>query len=131
MMTTRADAIIRMLEQSLTPLGVFRSRAMFGGRGLYLDDLFFGLIAYDSFYLKTDAQNRPDYVKAKSKPFSFESARKGLVVTSYWQCPDAVLADARTLRRWVGKALDAARRTKAAKPKRTTKRTKSRAISAR
>ena len=117
-MTVKADALIRKLEVSLTPLGAFRSRAMFGGRGLYLDDVFFGLIAYDKFYLKTDEGNRGDFLKAKTKPFSFESARKGLVVTSYWQCPDAVLKDARKLRQWIGKALDAARRKKAAKPKR-------------
>lgn len=119
-----AKAIIAKLEASLTPLGVFRSRPMFGGHGLYLDDLFFGLIAYDTVYLKTDDENRGDYVKAKAKPFSFESARKGLVVTSYWQCPDAVMKDARKLRQWIGKALDAARRKKAAKPKRTPRKPK-------
>ena len=119
-----AKAIIAKLEASLTPLGVFRSRPMFGGHGLYLDDLFFGLIAYDTVYLKTDDETRGDYVKAKAKPFSFESARKGLVVTSYWQCPDAVMKDARKLRQWIGKALDAARRKKAAKPKRTPRKPK-------
>ncbi|HJR21773.1 MAG TPA: TfoX/Sxy family protein [Dongiaceae bacterium] len=119
-----AKAIIERLEANLTPLGVFRSRPMFGGHGLYLDDLFFGLIAYDRFYLKTDEQNRGDYVKVNAKPFSFESARKGLIVTSYWQCPDAVLKDGRKLRRWIGKALDAARRKKAAKPKRAPRKPK-------
>ena len=113
-----AKAIIERLEASLTPLGVFRSRPMFGGHGLYLDDLFFGLIAYDTFYLKTDDHNRGDYVKARAKPFSYENKRKGLVATSYWQCPDAVMKDARKLRQWIGKSLDAARRKKAAKPKR-------------
>ena len=123
-MTVKSDKIIERLENSLTPLGVFRSRPMFGGQGLYLDDVFFGLIAYDKFYLKTDEQNRGDYMKAKAKPFSFESARKGLVVTSYWQCPDAVMTDARKLRQWIGKALDAARRKKAARPKRTPRKPK-------
>src|SRR5688572_31811432 len=116
-MTAKSDKIIERLESSLTPLGAFRSRPMFGGHGLYLDDLFFGLIAYDKFYLKTDEQNRGDYVKAKSKPFSFESSRKGLVTTSYWQCPSDVFEDGRKLRRWIGKALDAARR----KPKKPAK----------
>jgi DNA transformation protein len=121
-MTAKSDKIIERLESSLTPLGAFRSRPMFGGHGLYLDDLFFGLIAYDKFYLKTDEQNRGDYMKARAKPFSFESKRKGLVVTSYWRCPEAVMKDARKLRQWIGKALDAARRKKAAKPKRATRR---------
>jgi DNA transformation protein len=119
-----AKAIIEKLEATLTPLGVFRSRPMFGGHGLYLDDLFFGLIAYDKFFLKTDEHNRGDYVKAKAKPFSFESARKGLIITSYWQCPDAVMKDARKLRQWIGKALDAARRKKMARPKRATRKPK-------
>src|SRR6187200_40904 len=82
-----AKAIIAKLEATLTPLGAFRSRPMFGGHGLYLDDLFFGLIAYDKVYLKTDEQNRGDYVKAKSKPFSFESSRKGLVTTCTGNAP--------------------------------------------
>jgi DNA transformation protein len=116
-----AKTIIAKLEAGLTPLGVFRSRPMFGGHGLYLDDLFFGLIAYDRLYLKTDEQNRDDYLRARAKPFSFESARKGLVVTSYWQCPDPVLKDARKLRQWIGKALDAARRKKLARPKRASR----------
>jgi DNA transformation protein len=121
-MTAKADAIIRKLETSLTPLGAFRSRPMFGGHGLYLDDVFFALIAYDTLYLKTDEQNRPDYIKARSRPFSFESDLKGLVVTSYWRCPDATLKDARKLRNWTEKALEAARRVKAAKPKRKARR---------
>jgi DNA transformation protein and related proteins len=119
-----AKAIIARLEATLTPLGVFRSRPMFGGHGLYLDDLFFGLIAYDRFYLKTDEENRGDYVKAKVKPFSFESERKGLVVTSYWQCPDAVMKDGRKLRQWIGKALAAARRKKAVRLKRAPRKPK-------
>jgi DNA transformation protein len=123
-MTPKAAAIIQRLEASLAPLGAFRSRAMFGGHGLYLDDLFFGLIAYDKLYLKTDEQNRPDYVKAKSKPFSFEHRRKGLVITSYWQCPAAVLKDGRKLQPWIAEALAAAQRKKAAKPKRAPRKPK-------
>jgi DNA transformation protein and related proteins len=123
-MTAKAAALIRRLDASLTPLGAFRSRQMFGGHGLYLDDVFFGLIAYDTLYLKTDETNRGDYVTAKSKPFSFESSRKGLVITSYWQCPADALKDGRKLRRWIGRALEVARRAKAGKPKRTPRKPK-------
>jgi len=123
-MTAKAAALIEKLESSLTPLGAFRSRAMFGGHGLYLDDQIFGLIAYDALYLKTDYETRADFKKAKTKPFTFESERKGLVTTSYWQCPADALKDARKLRQWVGKAQQAARRVKAAKPKRKTRKPK-------
>jgi DNA transformation protein len=123
-MARKAGALIQTLEASLTPLGAFRSRAMFGGHGLYLDDVMFGLIAYDTLYLKTDEKTRGDFEKAKSKPFAFESARKGLVTTSYWQCPDSALKDARKLRQWIGKAHQAAQRVKAAKPKRKPRKPK-------
>jgi DNA transformation protein len=121
-MRANASAIIRKLETNLTPLGAFRSRPMFGGHGLYLDDLFFGLIAYDRLYLKADEGTRSDFVKARSKPFSFESARKGLVVTSFWQCPGAALENTHKLHSWIGKAVEAARRARAAKPKRKARR---------
>ena len=127
----KADAIIRKLEAGLTPLGAFRSRPMFGGHGLYLDDVFFALIAYDTLYLKTDEGNRGDHVKAGSKPFSFESRRRGLVTTSYWQCPPSVLADGSKLRRWIGRAIEAAHRVKVAKRARKPRRTKRPAICAR
>jgi DNA transformation protein len=117
-MTAKAAAIIEKLESSLTPLGAFRSRPMFGGHGLYLDDVMFGLIANDKLYLKTDDKTRGDFETAKSKSFTFESALKGLVITSYRQCPADALKDARKLRQWVGKAYEAAQRVKAAKPKR-------------
>jgi DNA transformation protein len=106
-MTPKAEAIIQRLEAALAPRGVFRLRAMFGGHGLYLDDSFFGLIAYETLYLKTDELTRAEYVTAESTPFSFESGRKGLVVTS-----------------WVDKALDAARRAKTAKPQRRSRKPK-------
>jgi DNA transformation protein and related proteins len=123
-MTAKAAALIRKLDASLTPLGAFRSRPMFGGHGLYLDDVMFGLIAYDKLYLKTDDETRGDFENAKSESFAFESHRKGLVTTSYWQCPAAALKDARKLRQWVGKAHEAARRVKAAKPKRKPRKPK-------
>src|SRR5438477_12201809 len=44
-------------------------RAMFGGVGLYSDDVFFGLIAADVLYLKVDDTNRRDYEAAGAGPF--------------------------------------------------------------
>ena len=90
---------------------------MFGGHGLYLDDVMFGLIAFGKLYLKTDAQTRPDFERAKSEPFVYDG-RSGAVTMSYWLCPPAVLKDVAKLQQWVGKAHEAARRVKAAKPKR-------------
>ena len=118
-----AQSLIRKLETVTAPMGAFAARPMFGGHGLYLDGLMFGLIAYDRLYLKTDAASRPDFEAAKSKPFSYEARGRPTVITSYWLCPTPALKDG-SLCDWVEKARAAARRKKAAKPARKPRRRK-------
>ena len=45
----------------LLPFGPVRARAMFGGYGLFLDDVMFALIARDTLFFKVDGENRPDF----------------------------------------------------------------------
>ncbi|MFZ0009254.1 MAG: TfoX/Sxy family protein, partial [Steroidobacteraceae bacterium] len=59
-MTVSSDFLAYVLDQ-LAELGGVRSRRMFGGAGLYCDELFFGLIADDTLYLRVDVSNRADY----------------------------------------------------------------------
>lgn len=106
-----AQTIIRKLETGLAPLGAFRARPMFGGHGLYLDDLMFGLIYDARLYLKTDEESRPAFERASSEPFVYESS-KGCITTSYWLGPAAALENPTKLRAWVGRAHAAARRVK-------------------
>ncbi len=114
-----AQAIIRKLETGLTPLGAFRARPMFGGHGLYLDDLMFGLIYDARLYLKTDEESRPSFERAESEPFVYNTSEGQRTSTSYWLCPPAALKDAAKLRAWVGRAHAAAKRAKAKrKPRR-------------
>jgi DNA transformation protein and related proteins len=81
-----------------------RSRRMFGGVGLYADDLFFGLIAYDTLYLKVDDSNRADYLHAGCKPF-VPFADKPDLSMNYYDVPADVLDDAEELSRWARKSL--------------------------
>jgi DNA transformation protein len=117
-----AQSLIRKLESVAVPLGAFHARPMFGGHGLYLDGLMFGLIAYDRLYLKTDTVSRPRFEAAKSTPFSYEARGRPVVITSYWLCPPAALKEAERLRGWIETAREAARRSKAKKPARKTRR---------
>jgi len=57
----------------LSPLGAARSRRMFGGHGIYVDDLFVALIAYDRIFLKTDEETRPAFVAAGCEPFVYDA----------------------------------------------------------
>lgn len=82
---------------------------MFGGVGLYCDDVFFGIIARDRLYLKVDDTNRPDFQGAGMKPFKPYADRPGTM--QYYEVPVGVLESAPELRQWARRSVAAARRT--------------------
>lgn len=105
-----------VLEQ-LSALGRVRSRRMFGGVGLYLDETFFGLVVGSAgdVYLKVDDQNRAAYEAAGSGPFR-PFADKPYAM-SFWRVPAEVLDDPDEMTTWARAAVGAARRTATAKGK--------------
>lgn len=98
-----------VLEQ-FTILKNVRARAMFGGVGIYADDLFFALIADDVLYLKVDDQNRRDFEAAGKKPFKPFPDRPSAM--AYYELPEDVLEDPERLLAWSRNAIEAARRSK-------------------
>ncbi|MBY0276287.1 TfoX/Sxy family protein [Candidatus Binatia bacterium] len=105
-----------VLEQ-LAALGRVRSRRMFGGVGLYLDETFFGLIVGGAgdVYLKVDDDNRAAYEAAGSGPFRPFTDKP--YAMSFWRVPPEVLDDPDEMTDWARAAVGAARRTAAAKKK--------------
>jgi DNA transformation protein and related proteins len=57
-----------VLDQ-LTGLGRLRVRRMFGGAGIYCDEMFFAIADHDTLYLKADDTNRETYLQAGSVAF--------------------------------------------------------------
>ena len=82
-------------------------RAMFGGVGLYHNGVFFGILARDVLYLKTDAKNRPDYERAGTRVFN-PYPGKPTGKTRYYEVPLDVLESAPELAVWARKAIAAA-----------------------
>jgi DNA transformation protein len=109
-----SDLVDHCLEL-LAPLGAVRARRMFGGHGLYCDELFFALIASDRLYLKADAQSQPAFESAGGEPFVYE-ARGRVTATSYWTVPAEAMESAAQMQPWARLALAAALRARAAKP---------------
>lgn len=85
-----------------------RSRRMFGGLGLYSEDLFFGVVDDDVLYFKVDDQTRPRYEAAGSAPFN----PMGSPMNGYWRVPGTVLEDVAELTVWVNEAVEVAARAK-------------------
>jgi len=107
-----------VLDQ-LGRLPQLKSKAMFGGIGLYSGECFFGIVAADELFFKVDHSNRAAYEAAGSEPFRPVAARP--VSMSYWRVPIEVLEDTGELAAWALAAIRAAGNA-AQKPKPKPKR---------
>ena len=110
-----------VLDQ-LGGLDGLRARAMFGGVGLYADDVFFGIVAADELFFKVDDTNRREYETAGSVPFKPYADRA--MTMPYYRVPLVVLEDAAMLGEWAARAVAVAETAKSAKPTKARKRAK-------
>lgn len=98
----------------LAPLGAVRARRMFGGHGLYVDELFIALIAYERLYVKADEATRAQFAAAGCEPFVYDG--KGKAVTmGYWTVPAEAMEVPQLMQPWARLAMAAALRARAAK----------------
>jgi DNA transformation protein len=104
-------------RELLAPLGAVRVRRMFGGWGLYVDELFVALIAFDRLYLKADATTRQRFEAAGCQPFVY-NARGKSVSLGYWTAPDEALESPALMTPWARLALLAALAARKPRPQR-------------
>jgi len=95
-------------------IGPVESKFMFGGFGVFLEGLMFGLVADNELYLKVDKQNLQDYEDLGLQAFSFEKNGKQFKM-SYYQAPEEAMEDAQLLSDWASNAYGAAMRAAAKK----------------
>src|SRR4051794_26017800 len=109
----------------LAPLGAARARRMFGGHGLYIDDLCVALILRDGLYLKTGEAHRAAFQGAGCHPFTYAGRQGQGRVTSSWSAPEEAMESPAEMRPWARRALEAAVAARAKKaPARKTATTK-------
>ena len=110
-MSAQADFATYCAEL-LAPAGEVRSKRMFGGYGLYVDDVFVAIIAGDALYLKADEQSRHHFETAGGRRFEYtrQGKQQGL---AFWTVPAKAMDSPALMRPWVQLALDAALRARA------------------
>jgi len=91
----------------LASAGPVRRRRMFGGHGLYVDDLFVAVIAGERLYLKTDAHTTAAFEAAGGERFVYE-AQGRTVTLSYWTPPAEAMDSPALMAPWVRLAVQAA-----------------------
>ena len=122
-MTVSSSFLAYVVEQ-LAALGRVRSKRMFGGVGLYCEELFFGLLDDDVLYLKADDSNREEFTARGMKPFQ-PFRDKPEYSMSYYQVPVEMIEDAEDLVRWARKAVRVAAGARA-RPSRSKRRSPAR-----
>ena len=103
----RKDEYVEYLLECLQSTGSIRAKSMFGGFGLYMDDLMFALVADDALYFKTSDNNRDDYIELNLKPFCYERGGKKITM-SYHEAPAEVFDDSEMMSLWANKAIESA-----------------------
>lgn len=89
-----------VLEQ-LGALEGVRCKRMFGGHGLYCDEVFFGIVSDGRLYFKTHPDTLPDYLAFHAAVFAPSEKQ---ILKNYREVPVHILEDAAQLATWARKA---------------------------
>jgi DNA transformation protein and related proteins len=120
-MPSTPRAFVDHCQELLAPLGAVRSRRMFGGHGLYVDDIFVALIAFERLYLKVDASTRAQFEAEGCEPFIYDKNGQALSL-GYFSAPQDAMDSPALMLPWARLALEAALRARAAKSERVASR---------
>lgn len=110
------------IEEIFAPVARVAVRRMFGGHGVYADELFFALESGGDIYLEVDAATQSQFEAAGSSPFVYEKKAGKAIALSYWRLVEAAYDDEDELRRWVALALQSALRAQAESAKKASRR---------
>jgi DNA transformation protein len=78
-------------------------KRMFGGCGLYESGYFFGILAQDRVYFKTNEITKKKYEKMKMKPFCISEKQ---ILKNYFEVPVDILEDSKRMNEWACEAIE-------------------------
>lgn len=99
-------AFQEFIREQLEGVQGVRFRKMFGGFGIYAEEVFFGIIHGEHLYLRTNETTRVRYVDAGMSWFVTPGGKKS--IKAYYEVPAAVIEQAKELKAWAREAISAA-----------------------
>ena len=108
-MATRpiTDPFVLHACELLSCLGPCKATRMFGGYGLSVDGMNVAIMAWDTLFLKTNAETEPQWLAAGGRPFQYEAKGK-IMRLHYHTPPEDALESPALMAPWARLALGAA-----------------------
>ena len=97
------DFIEYLLNDVLREMDGVVAKRMFGGFGLFKEEVMFALVFGGQLYFKVGQKNQADYEAVGSKPFSYKRAGKK-VSLSYWRLPIEIQENPQEAVMWAHKS---------------------------
>lgn len=102
---SRSESFVEFIRDQLEGLRGFEMKRMFGGYGLYLDGLFFGILVDGKLYFKTSEETIQKYINLGSMPFTYlkkdsKGKKKKVSLRRYYEVPLDILENQSELKRW-------------------------------
>ena len=113
---TPADEFAAYCCELLSTVGPCVARRMFAGHGISVDGLTLAVIAWDTLYLKANADTQAQWLAAGCKLFVYDAKGKSMSM-HYYTAPPEALESRELMRPWAQLALQAAVAARAAKSK--------------
>ena len=117
------------VSEQLAAFAPVTIRSMFGGAGIYHDEVMFALISSkDVLYFKIDDASRVDFEAEGMSPLTFKGKNGKPVSMAYYEVPERLYDDPVQMCDWARKAYGVAigkKRLKRKRTRRVTRRTKS------
>lgn len=107
---------VESLLDLLAPMGEVVAKQMFGGYGIYKDGLMFGLVAWDRFFLKVDAETKEWFESRGCEPFVYARSTGKAASMSYYEPLEEAFSSSIKMKPWATLGWQAAQRSAAAKP---------------
>lgn len=96
-------------DDLFAPFGRIMVRRMFGGEGLYRDNVMFGIVFEERIYLKTNEEGRQTFIAEGCRPFVYPMKKGDITSHNYYALPDRLYDDPDELAEWARAALAVAR----------------------
>ena len=107
---------ITFLHELFAQFGVIKVRKMFGGYGVYHENLMFALVADQQIYFKADDTSKDEFISKQLPAFEYQKGNKTITM-SYYLAPEEIYDDAEEAAHWANLAYSAALRAKPVKRK--------------